>query len=39
MRRKLKTLKAMPKVGQHEDGDYILADDKEIRAKKIKEGF
>ena len=33
-----KTLKAMPKVGQHEDGDYILADDKEIRVvKKIKE--
>ena len=35
-----KTLKAIPKVGQHKDGDYILADDKEIRVvKKIKEAI
>ena len=33
-----KTLKRMPKVGQHEDGDYILGDEKEIRVvNKIKE--
>ena len=32
-----KTLKRMPKVGQHEDGDYILGDEKEIIVKKIKE--
>ena len=32
-----KTLKRMPKVGQHEDGDYILDDGKEIIVKKIKE--
>jgi|TARA_Y100000287_G_scaffold86393_2_gene68617 hypothetical protein len=30
-------LKAMDDVGQHEDGDYILADDKEIIVKIIKE--
>lgn len=34
------TLKRMPKVGQHKDGDYIMADDKEIRVvKKIKESI
>lgn len=32
-----KTLKKMPKVGQHKDGDYILDDGKEIIVKKIKE--
>ena len=26
----LKALEAMPNVGQHEDGDYILSDDKEV---------
>lgn len=26
----IKALEAMPNVGQHEDGDYILSDDKEV---------
>ena len=30
-------LEAMEDVGQHEDGDYILADDKEIIVKIVKE--
>ena len=30
----MKTLKAMPDVGQHEDGDYILDDDEEIHVQK-----
>jgi len=32
-----KTLDAMDDVGQHEDGDYILADDKQIIIKIIQE--
>jgi len=32
-----KTLDAMEDVGQHEDGDYILADDKQIIIKIIQE--
>ena len=28
------TLKNMPDVGQHEDGDYILDDDEEIEVQK-----
>jgi len=32
-----KTLEAMEDVGQHEDGDYILADDKQIIIKIIQE--
>ena len=30
----VKALEAMPKVGQHEDGDYILSDDEEVRVEK-----
>ena len=30
-------VKAMEDVGEHEDGDYILADDKEIIVKIVKE--
>ena len=26
----VKALEGMPNVGQHEDGDYILSDDKEV---------
>ena len=34
------TLKNMPNVGQHKDGDYIIADEKEVRVvKKIKEAI
>ena len=31
------TLKLMKTVGQHKDGDYILADDEEVVIKKVKE--
>ena len=30
----VKALDAMPNVGQHEDGDYILTDDKEVKVEK-----
>ena len=30
----LKALEAMPNVGQHDDGDYILSDDEEVMVKK-----
>ena len=30
----IKTLEAMPNVGQHKDEDYILHDDKEIHIQK-----
>ena len=30
----MKTLKAMPDIGQHKDGDYIMDDDKEIQVQK-----
>tara|TARA_R100000388_G_scaffold81866_1_gene60543 strand:+ start:37 stop:561 length:525 start_codon:yes stop_codon:yes gene_type:complete len=30
----LKALDAMPKVGQHDDGDYILSDDEEVKVEK-----
>ena len=34
------TLKNMPKVGQHSDGDYILADDEEVKiVKEIKKAI
>ena len=30
----LKALEGMPNVGQHEDGDYILSDDEEVKVEK-----
>lgn len=30
----LKALEAMPNVAQHEDGDYILSDDEEVKVEK-----
>ena len=30
----LKALEAMPNVGQHDDGDYILSDDEEVKVEK-----
>ena len=30
----IKTLEAMPNIGQHEDGDYVMSDKKQIRVVK-----
>ena len=35
----VKALDAMPNVGQHEDGDYILSDDKEVDIVKESESY
>ena len=30
----IKTLEAMPDIGQHENGDYVMDDNKEVKVDK-----